>query len=371
MSQTSELRTTPLHDLHVELGAKMMAFGGYDMPVQYESIIQEHMAVRERAGLFDVSHMGEVFVTGPKAAEFVQHLVTNDVEKLYDGKAMYTVMCRPDGGVVDDLLVYRIGEEEYMLVINAANREKDWAWIQEQNTVGAELEDRSEEIALLAIQGPKALDIVQSLTETDVQGLKFYHFTYPDEGTFCGCEEVILSQTGYTGEKGLEIYCRAQDAETIWNALMDAGEEHGLEPAGLGARDTLRLEMGFCLYGQDVTEEQNPYEAGLGWLVKLDSGDFVGVEALREVKADGPAKKLIGFVMEERGIPRHGQMLADEEGEDLGEITSGTQSPILSKGIGMGYVPNEAQYTEPGSTIYVSSRGRKRQATVAKPPFHK
>lgn len=372
MSDTpSTLKRTPLHDVHRDLDARMMEFGGFEMPVQYSGIMEEHLAVRERAGLFDVSHMGEVFVRGPEAETFVQHLVTNDASALYDGKAMYTVMCTPEGGIVDDLVVYRLDEQEFMLVINAANREKDIAWMRERNSMGAELTNVSDDVALLAVQGPRAIGIVQALTDEPLDDLKFYHFLQPSAGAFLTAERAIISRTGYTGEPGLELYVPASHAETVWRAVMDAGKDEGLQPAGLGARDTLRLEAGFCLYGNDLTEDTNPYEAGLGWLVKLDKGDFVGQDALREIHESGPQRKLVAFVMNERGIPRHDYPLLDEEGNEIGVVTSGSQSPVLERGIGMGYVPNEERYVVPGSTLQVRTRGRALQATVKSPPLHK
>ena len=371
MDTHSALKKTPLHSTHVELGANMKPFGGFEMPVQYDSIVQEHRAVRQKAGIFDVSHMGEVMVRGPQAFEFVQQLVTNDVGTLYDGRAMYTVMCTPAGGIVDDLLVYRLAEDEYMLVINAANIEKDYAWMKSHNPADAALDNISEEVALMAVQGPEAIGIVQDMTDLPLDDIKFYHFLQPEAGAFLGCTQAIVSRTGYTGEPGLEIYCEPNEAEDVWQAILDAGADRGLVPAGLGARDTLRLEAGLSLYGNDITEDDNPYEAGLGWLVKLDAGDFVGRDALRQVKQEGPAKKLIGFVMEERGIPRHDQVLVDESEEEIGRVTSGSHSPMLEKGIGMGYVPNEEQYTSPDATVYVQSRGRSRKARVVKTPFYK
>ena len=372
--ESTTLRTTPLHAVHVALGAKMMRFAGFDMPVQYSGIMDEHHAVRQAAGLFDVSHMGEVFVRGPQAFEFVQRLVTNDAAKLYDGKAMYTVMCREDGGAVDDLLVYRIAEDEYLLVINASNIEKDLAHIRAQHEVSGfdcSIEDASDSTALLALQGPKAFEIIAEVTDLPVAGIAFYHFIQPEPGAFLGCQRAILSYTGYTGEKGLEIYCEPEKAEEVWNDLMAAGERHGLKPAGLGARDTLRLEAGFCLYGHELDESINPLEAGLGWVTKPDAADFVGVEAVREMKAAGVPRKLIGFVIDERGIARQGCPISDAEGNEIGEVTSGTQSPVLGKGVGLGFVPNNPDYTTPGSTIYLSVRSRTLEAIVTKPPFHK
>ena len=368
------MKTTPLHDAHVALGAKMVPFAGFDMPIQYSSILDEHRAVREAAGLFDVSHMGEVLVRGPQALDFVQHLVTNDATKLYDGKAMYAVLCQADGGAVDDLLVYRMAEDDYMLVVNASNIEKDLAHIR---AVHAEagfdctVEDASERTALLALQGPKAFDVIAEVTDLPVADVKYYHFLRPEPGAFLGCERAILSHTGYTGERGLEIYCEPERAVDVWNALLAAGEKHGLRPAGLGARDTLRLEAGYALYGHELSETINPLEAGLGWVVKLDAGDFVGAEALRKVKAEGPKRKLVGFVMEERGIPRQGCALLSPEGRPLGEVTSGSQSPTLGRGIGLGFVPNDEACTTVGQPLHVDVRGRMLRARVAKPPFHK
>ncbi len=365
------LKKTPLHEQHVKLGARMMPFGGFDMPVQYSGIIDEHMTVRNAAGLFDVSHMGEFMLEGPHAFASVQHLVSNDASRLYDGRAMYTAMCTESGGIIDDLLVYRKNESSYLLVVNASNIEKDWAWVNQHAVPGTSITNISDSTALLAIQGPLAMDIVQSITDIDLSGLKFYHFLMPEAPAFLNLDNVILSHTGYTGEKGLEIYCNASDAATIWTALMKAGTSKGLKPAGLGARDTLRLESGFCLYGNDINEETSTYEAGLGWITKLDKGDFVGKSALARIKEDIPARKLVGFVMGERGIPRHGHAIVNAAGEEIGIVTSGTQSPVLSKGIGMGYVPNDPQYTSVGSVLGISSRGKAREAIVTKPPFHK
>lgn len=371
MAESNTLKTTPLHAVHQALGARMMPFGGFDMPVQYSGIIDEHMAVREAAGLFDVSHMGEVEVRGPEAFDFVQHLVTNDVSKLYDGKALYTVMCRPDGGIVDDLLVYQRGENDYLLVVNAANIEKDWNWMVTNNPMKAHLRNASDDVALLALQGPRALDILQSVTDVPLDEVKYYHFVEPEPGTFLSCERALLSRTGYTGEPGFEIYCEPEKAVDVWNALMDAGAAHGLKPAGLGARDTLRLEAGFSLYGSDLSEDTNPLEAGLGWVVKLEAGDFIGREALHAIKEAGPARKLVGFVLEERGIPRSGCTIRSQDGEAIGEVTSGSQSPVLKQGIGLGYVRNVPDYMQPGQPLLIDVRGRLLPATVKKPPLHK
>jgi aminomethyltransferase len=378
------LKQTPLHDVHVALGAKMTPFAGYDMPVQYTSILDEHRAVREAAGLFDVSHMGEVWVRGPEALAFVGCLVTNDPSKLFapgggpegsaHGRAMYTVMCRENGGAVDDLLVYRTAEDELLLVLNAANIGKDLEHIRAEHAAAGldcRVEDASDETALLALQGPRAFDVLAGVTDLPVADIPYYHFLRPEPGAFLGCERAILSHTGYTGERGLEIYCEAAKAVDVWSALMEAGDPFGLRPAGLGARDTLRLEAGYCLYGHELTEETNPLEAGLGWVVKLDGRDFTGSDALRRMKEAGLERRLVGFVMEERGIPREGHALVDADGNRLGEVTSGSQSPVLGQGVGLGYVPNDPPFTTPGAAVWVEVRGRRLRATVAKPPFHK
>ncbi len=369
--QTEQLRTTPLHGEHVALGARMMPFGGFDMPVQYSGIIDEHMAVRQAAGLFDVSHMGEVLVTGPQATSFVQHLVTNDASKLYDGRAMYAAMCQPDGGIVDDLIVYRFSETRYMLVINASNIEKDFGWMQANNPMRAALENVSDRMALLAIQGPAATNIVRRVMHGALPEIAYYHFAEVAPADFMGMQDIILSHTGYTGEPGLEIYCRNEDAVAIWRALLHEGQADGLKPAGLGARDTLRLESGFCLYGNDIDATTTPLEAGLGWITKLDKLDFVGADALRRQKAGGVPRRLVGFVMEERSVPRHGYAILNEQGAEIGIVTSGSQSPILGAGVGMGYVVNDPAYTAPGAALAVLVRDKPRRAVIKKPPFHK
>ena len=363
------LKRTPLHDRHEALGAKMTDFGGFDMPVQYDSIIAEHHAVRNQAGLFDISHMGEIFARGPGAFDFVQRLVTNDAATLYDGRVMYTAMCNAEGGVLDDLVVYRHSEEEYMLVVNAANIEKDFAWMQEHNDAGADLENASSDTALLALQGPRSFDLLSELTDAPLDDLSFYHsLTLPD-GAFFGSGRATLSHTGYTGEKGLEVYCDADCAPDVWDALLEEGS--GVKPVGLGARDTLRLEAGLCLYGQDLTEETNPIEAGLGWVVKPEASDFVGRDALAEIKARGPERSLVGFVVTERGIPRPGYALLDANEDEIGAVTSGSQSPTLERGLGLGYVPNEPRFTDEGSLLKVQTRRRTLQAEVRDTPFHK
>jgi aminomethyltransferase len=360
---------TPLYDEHVRRGARMMDFGGFAMPVQYSGIIEEHHAVRTAAGLFDVSHMGEVWATGSDAFDFVQHLVTNDASKLEDGQAMYTAMCNEQGGIVDDLLVYRFDQTRWMLVINASNIDKDWNWMQAHNPMGADLENASDAFMLLALQGPKAHAIASKVAGFDTSEIPYYRFRETDG--FLGLDGVILSHTGYTGEPGLEIYGPAEAAQQVWDALMEAGADQGLLPAGLGARDTLRLEAGFSLYGNDLTDDTSPLEAGLGWVTKLGKGEFVGREALAQQKEAGLGRKLVGFVVEGRGIPRNGDAIVDDEGNPVGVVTSGSQSPNLGKGIGMGYVPNDPAYTEIGAGLRIQQRRKTLDATVAKRPFHK
>lgn len=362
---------TPLYDAHVALGAKIVPFAGFQMPVQYAGIVQEHNAVREAAGIFDVSHMGEIMVQGEHAFDFIQNLVSNDASKLYDGRVMYTAMCNDEGGIIDDLLVYRFAQNEWMLVVNASNIEKDWAWMQAHNPMGATLKNFSDFMSLIAIQGPKAFDIVQSLTDLPLHDLKYYHCLYPATKSFLDCQHAVISHTGYTGEAGLEIYCENDSAIRVWNTLLEAGASLGLQPAGLGARDTLRLESGFCLYGNDLNEQTSPLEAGLGWVTKLDKPAFIGRDALIAQKAKGIPRKLVAFIMNERAIPRHEYRILSESGEVIGEVTSGTQSPILNKGIGMGYVQNLPEYTKVGSTIFIEIRGKTFPATVRKTPLHK
>jgi len=362
-------KTTVFYDKHKDLGAKLIDFGGFEMPVQYSGIKQEHVVVREKAGLFDVSHMGEFFVSGPEALSLIQKVTINDASKLTVGKAQYTAMCYEDGGIVDDLLVYKLDEEEYMLVVNASNIEKDWNWISENNTMNAELVNRSESIALLALQGPKAPEILQELTETDLSKISFYSFGV---GSVAGESGVIISATGYTGEKGFELYIDTEkcDALKVWDEIMKAGKSYGLEPAGLGARDTLRLEMGFALYGNDITKDTHPLEARMGWLTKLDKGDFIGKEVIAQKKADGLNRKLMGFVIEEpRAVPRSGYAITDQEGNEIGFVTSGTQSITLSKGIGMGYI--QTDHANEGDSIKIVIRKKSVPATVVKPPFIK
>jgi len=359
------MKNTALTDKHVQLGAKMVPFAGYNMPVQYAGINVEHETVRKGVGVFDVSHMGEFILKGEKALDLIQRVSSNDASKLYDGKVQYSCLPNEDGGIVDDLLVYRIDEKTYMLVVNASNIEKDWNWISKFNTEGVEMKDISERTALLAIQGPKAADALQSLTDIDLGSMEYYTFK---KGNFAGIDNVLLSATGYTGAGGFEIYVDNKDAEKLWNAVFEAGAAFGIKPIGLGARDTLRLEMGFCLYGNDIDDATSPLEAGLGWVTKF-SKDFTNSAALQQQKQDGTKRKLVGFEMIDRGIPRHDYEIVDADGNTVGKVTSGTQSPSLQKAIGMGYVNNE--FAKEGSEIFISIRDNKVKAKVVKPPFYK
>ena len=363
------LKKTPFNREHSSLGAKLIDFGGYEMPVQYEGIRQEHSAVREHAGLFDVSHMGEFFVSGENALNLIQKVTINDASKLTPGKAQYSAMCYEDGGIVDDLLVYMLAKNRYMLVVNASNIEKDFNWISGQNSMGAELENRSEEIALLALQGPSSIKILQQLTDTEVDKITFYTF---ETGSVAGEDEIIISATGYTGESGFELYIdlSKSDPIKIWRALFKAGENLNLKPVGLGARDTLRLEMGYALYGNDITRETTPLEARMGWLTKLEKENFIGKSALLKQKDTGIKRRLMGFeVTEPRSIPRTGYTIEDEQGTEIGFVTSGTQSITLNKAVGMGYLSVEKAIE--GEKIYINIRNKKAEAIVVKPPFLK
>ncbi len=357
------LKKVALHDAHVKLGAKMVPFAGYQMPLRYSSDIEEHLAVRQGVGVFDVSHMGEFFIRGPKALNLVQRVTSNDATKLFDGKAQYSYLPNEEGGVVDDLLIYRLGEEEYMLVVNASNIEKDWKWIEHYNTESVEMENASERISLLAVQGPKATDTLQSITDVNLSEMKFYTF---QQGSIGGVDDVIISATGYTGAGGFELYVANDQAEKLWNAIFEAGESFDIKPIGLGARDTLRLEMGYCLYGNDIDDATCPIEAGLGWVTKFNK-EFTNSVFLQGRKESGGDNRLIGLVMVDRGIPRAGYELFNDQDEKIGRVTSGSQSPSLQKGIGLGYV--EKTQAKPGSTIYVGVRNRRLKAEIMKPPF--
>ncbi len=368
------LRTTPLHAAHLALGAKMAPFAGYDMPIQYSGILDEHRAVRTAAGLFDVSHMGEFTVTGAGAEAFVQRLVTNDAATLTDGKAMYAVLCHETGGAVDDLLVYRFAADHFLLVVNASNRHKDWEHARAVLAEGGfdcTLSDDSDDVALLALQGPRAFEIFEAAFGFDASHIPYYHFEQAAPGALAGAQLGIVSHTGYTGEKGLELYVEAEAAADVWDALMAAGAALGLKPAGLGARDTLRLEAGYCLYGHELTDDTTPLEAGLGWVVKPDAKDFVGRDALRAQKAAGVPRRLVGLVCAGRGIPRDGCAVTDESGAVVGAVTSGTQSPMLGTGVALALVENRPELTVPGTALSIDVRGRPLAATVTKPPFFK
>lgn len=362
----NELKHVPLRHVHETLGAKMVPFAGYYMPVQYENLIKEHHAVRNAVGMFDVSHMGEFWVEGPGALDLINCVTSNDAAKLTDGKVQYSCLPNAEGGIVDDLLVYRVNAEKYMLVVNASNIEKDWAWITGQNRFECKMSNASDATSLLAVQGPKAAEALQSLTDVNLAAMEYYTFTI---GSFAGVENILISATGYTGAGGFEIYCPNAVAEKLWNAIMDAGKSFGIAPCGLGARDTLRLEMGFCLYGNDINDYTSPIEAGLGWITKFTK-HFVMAGYHKAIKEKGAFKKLVGFEMLDRGIPRHGYIIhAQGSDEVIGVVTSGTQAPSVGKAIGMGYVRPE--FSTPGSTIEVEIRGKKLRAEVVKLPFWK
>ncbi|MFB9841056.1 glycine cleavage system aminomethyltransferase GcvT [Mucilaginibacter ginsenosidivorans] len=359
------MKNTALTHKHTELGAKMVPFAGYNMPVQYAGINVEHETVRKGVGVFDVSHMGEFILKGDQALDLIQRVTSNDASKLYDGKVQYSCLPNEDGGIVDDLLVYRIDEKTYMLVVNASNIEKDWNWISKYNTGDVEMKDISDRTSLLAVQGPKAAEALQSLTDIDLGTMEYYTFK---KGRFAGVDNVLVSATGYTGAGGFEIYVDNKNAEHIWDAVFKAGEPFGIKPIGLGARDTLRLEMGFCLYGNDIDDTTSPLEAGLGWVTKF-SKEFTNSAALQQQKQEGIKQKLVGFEMIDRGIPRHDYEIVDADGNNIGKVTSGTQSPSLQKAIGMGYVKNE--FAKEGSEIFIKIRDNQVKAQIVKPPFYK
>lgn len=359
------MKNTALSHIHEALGAKMVPFAGYNMPVSYEGVNAEHETVRNGVGVFDVSHMGEFLITGPNALALIQKVTSNDASKLVDGQAQYSCLPNETNGIVDDLIVYRLEAEKWLLVVNASNIEKDWNWISSHNTIGAEMKNLSEDYSLLAIQGPKAIEAMQSLTSEDLSAIKFYTFKVSD---FAGIEHVIISATGYTGSGGFEIYCKNSEVEQVWNKVMEAGADWGIKPVGLAARDTLRLEMGYCLYGNDIDDTTSPIEAGLGWITKF-SKDFINAESLKKIKEHGPARRLVAFELDERGIPRKGYDIVDGNGKTIGVVTSGTMSPSLGKGIGMGYVPSIMK--DVGTKIFVQIRKHAVPATVVKLPFYK
>ena len=356
------MKTTPFTDIHIALGAKMHEFAGYNMPIEYSGINDEHMTVRTGVGVFDVSHMGEIWIKGPKALDLLQRVCSNDASKLILGQAQYTYFPNGKGGIVDDIIVYYFEPEKYMLVVNASNIEKDWNWLQQNNTVGAELENASDHTAQLAVQGPKATELLQKLTPVNLSEIPFYHFKV---GDFAGVKNVILSNTGYTGSGGFELYFYPEEGVKIWNALFEAGEEYGIKPIGLGARDTLRLEKGYCLYGNDIDDTTSPIEAGLGWITKFSEGrNFIDRDILEKQKTEGVSKKLIRFELIERGIPRHGYEIVNADDEIIGTVTSGTMLPDSRKGIGMGYVKTE--YIKPDSTIFIKIRTKNLEAKIIK-----
>lgn len=359
------MKNTALTETHIALGAKMVPFAGFNMPVQYEGVIIEHETVRNAVGVFDVSHMGEFLIEGPKALELVQKVTTNDASKLTVGKAQYSCLPNDRGGIVDDLIVYRIKEETYLLVVNASNIEKDWNWISSKNDVGAVMRNISDDYSLLAIQGPKAHEAMQSLTSHDLSTIAFYNFIV---GDFAGIEHVIISATGYTGSGGFEIYCKNSEVKQIWDKVFEAGAAFGIKPIGLAARDTLRLEMGYSLYGNDIDENTSPFEAGLGWIVKFTK-EFTNSNNLSVEKQKVLKRKLVAFELDDKGIPRSGYDLVDADGHPIGKVTSGTMSPSLKKGIGMGYVA--PKYSDFGSKIFIQIRKHAVPATVVKLPFYK
>lgn len=361
------MKTTPFTENHKALGAKMHEFAGYNMPIEYSGIIEEHITVCQGVGVFDVSHMGEFWVKGPHALAFLQKVTSNNVAALTPGKIQYTCFPNEEGGIVDDLLVYHYEPEKYMLVVNASNIDKDWNWCVSHNEEGAELENASDHMAQLAVQGPKAIEALQKLTDINLSEIPYYTFKV---GEFAGEKNVIISNTGYTGAGGFELYFYPPVAQKIWDAVFEAGAEFGIKPIGLGARDTLRLEMGFCLYGNDLDDTTSPIEAGLGWITKfVDGKNFINRPMLEKQKAEGTVRKLVGFEMVDRGIPRHGYELVTADGGKIGTVTSGTMSPTRKIGIGMGYV--KLEFSKVGTEICIDMRGRKLKAVVVKPPFRK
>jgi aminomethyltransferase len=359
------MRNTALTQKHIDLGAKMVPFAGYNMPVQYEGVNAEHETVRNAVGVFDVSHMGEFVLRGPNALALIQKFASNDASVLFDGKAQYSCMPNGKGGIVDDLIIYRVNAEEYFIVVNASNIEKDWNWISSLNDLGVEMENLSDQYSLLAIQGPKAAEAMQSLTDIDLSNMTYYTFQH---GTFAGIENMMISATGYTGSGGFEVYVKNEDANKLWDAVFAAGADFGIKPIGLAARDTLRLEMGFCLYGNDIDDTTSPLEAGLGWITKFTK-DFTDSEFLAKQKEAGVTRKLVAFEMIDRGIPRHDYPILDAAGTVIGKVTSGTMSPSMKLGIGLGYVTVDNSKLD--SEIFVEIRDKGVKAKVVKLPFYK
>jgi len=367
------MKNTPLTEKHIALGAKMAEFAGYNMPISYAGIKEEHATVRNGVGVFDVSHMGEFIVKGKQAFDLVQSVTTNDVSLLQPGDAQYSCLPNETGGIVDDLLVYRLpedncaeGEQAYMLVVNASNIDKDWNWIESHNTFDTKMHNISDNTGLLAVQGPKAIDALQPLTDINLSEIPYYTFR---KGTFAGIPNVLLSATGYTGSGGFEIYVQNEHLAKLWDTIMDSGKALNIQAIGLGARDTLRLEMGFCLYGNDINDTTSPLEAGLGWITKLDKGDFTNVDYFKKQKETGLQKKLVGFVLDDRRVPRHDYIIEDMEGNEIGLVTSGTQSPSLEIPIGMGYV--KTGFAKSGTSLNIIIGGKPFKATVTKLPFYK
>lgn len=359
------MKNIALNDVHVALGAKMVPFAGFNMPVQYEGVNAEHETVRTGVGVFDVSHMGEFFVKGKGALDLIQKISSNDASTLVDGRAQYSCMPNGKGGIIDDLIIYKIADENYMLVVNASNIDKDWQWINQHNTFGATLENHSQAYSLLAIQGPKAVEAMQPLTQVDLATIPYYHFTI---GDFAGIPNVIISATGYTGSGGFEVYVKNEDVKKLWDKVFEAGKSYGIKPIGLAARDTLRLEMGYCLYGNDIDDTTSPLEAGLGWITKFTK-DFVDADFLKKQKEVGVTRKLVAFEMQEKAIPRHDYLIVDAQSNVIGKVTSGTMSPSMGIGIGLGYVP--VQYASVGSEIFIQIRNKNVPAKVVKLPFYK
>ncbi|CAM3599686.1 glycine cleavage system aminomethyltransferase GcvT [Elizabethkingia occulta] len=357
------MKRTALFDKHVSLGAKIVPFAGFEMPVQYSGVTEEHFAVREKAGMFDVSHMGQFFIEGPGSKELLQKVTTNNVDTLEDGKAQYSCLPNENGGIVDDLIVYKIADEKYFVVVNASNIDKDWNHISKYNTFGAKMTNASDDMSLIAIQGPKATEILQKLTDTQLTDIPYYNFTI---GAVAGVQDVIISNTGYTGSGGFEIYFKNENAVKLWDALTEAGEEFGMIPCGLASRDTLRLEKGFCLYGNDIDDTTSPIEAGLGWITKFDK-DFVSKEVFAKQKEEGITRKLVGFEMQEKAIPRHDYEVVDAEGNVIGKVTSGTMSPMKKIGVGLAYVAKP--HFKLGSDIFIRIRNKDIPAKVVKLPF--
>jgi aminomethyltransferase len=359
------MKDVALKHIHENLGAKMLPFAGYNMPILYEGVNAEHETVRNSVGVFDVSHMGEFLLTGPKALDLIQKVTSNDASVLTIGRAQYSCLPNNDGGIVDDLIVYKMKEEQYLLVVNASNIEKDWDWISAHNDLGVDMRNLSDDYSLLAIQGPKAVEAMQPLSSIDLSAIKYYHFEVAD---FAGIDNVIISATGYTGSGGFEIYCKNSEIEQVWNKVFEAGKAYDIKPIGLAARDTLRLEMGFCLYGNDINDSTSPLEAGLGWITKFTK-DFTNSGNLKKQKEEGVKRKLVAFEMQERAVPRHDYEIVDKDGNVIGIVTSGTMSPSMNIGIGLGYVPTA--FSEPGSDIYIRIRKNDVPAKVVKLPFYK